>query len=60
MDTQSVLMLVVAAVLVALGASQMSSRRLNRARKQRNRTGMLLIIIGFVIGLIVLVTRVGQ
>ena len=60
MDTQSVLMLIVAAVLVALGASQMSSRRLNRARKQRNRTGMLLIIIGFVIGLIVLVTRVGQ
>jgi uncharacterized membrane protein YfcA len=53
-------MLVLAAVLVALGAAQMTrSRRRNRAQRQRNSTGMLLIIIGLVIGLIVWLSTVG-
>ncbi len=58
METQTVLLLILAAVLVALGVAQMSgSRRLTRTKRQRNRTGMLLIVIGFVVGLIVLITR---
>lgn len=58
METQTVLLLILAGVLIALGVAQMSgSRRLTRAKRQRNRTGMLLIVIGFVVGLIVFITR---
>jgi uncharacterized membrane protein YfcA len=55
MSTQSILLLVVAAVLVTLGITQISrSRRRNRAQRQRNQIGMLLILIGVVIGFITL------
>jgi uncharacterized membrane protein YfcA len=55
MSAQSILLLVVAAVLVTLGITQISrSRRRNRAQRQRNQIGMLLILIGVVIGFITL------
>ena len=58
MALQNILLLMLAAVLVALGITQIArSRRRNRAQRQRNNTGMLLIVIGFVVGLIVLITR---
>jgi hypothetical protein len=59
MTLQSTLMLVLAGVLVALGVAQLTrSRRRNRAQRQRNGTGMLLIVIGVVIGLIVWLSMV--
>ena len=60
MALQNILLLMLAAVLVALGITQLArSRRRNRAQRQRNNTGMLLIVIGFVVGLIVTVGWLG-
>jgi uncharacterized membrane protein YfcA len=55
MSLQSILLLIVAAVLIALGVAQMTrSKRRNRAQRQRNQIGTLLILVGLVIGFIVL------
>lgn len=57
MDLQSALLLMVAAVLVAVGLTRITrSRRRNKAQRQRNRFGYVLILIGAVIGFIVLAT----
>jgi high-affinity Fe2+/Pb2+ permease len=54
-DAQSVLLLLVAAVLVAVGFTQFSrARKQNRAQRQRNRMGSVLIVVGVIVGLIAL------
>jgi high-affinity Fe2+/Pb2+ permease len=54
-DAQSVLLLLVAAVLVAVGFTQFSrARKQNLAQRQRNRMGSVLIVVGVIVGLIAL------
>jgi uncharacterized membrane protein YfcA len=60
MALQNILLLMLAAVLVTIGITQLTrSGRRNRAQRQRSRTGMLLIVIGFVVGLIVSIGWLG-
>jgi hypothetical protein len=57
MDIQSALFLLVAIVLIISGVVQLGrSRRRNRAQHQRNRTGVLLILIGGVLLMILVAT----
>ncbi len=53
MELQTSLLLIVAAVLVTIGVTRLAqSRRRNRASRERNRMGYVLIAIGAMIGFI--------
>jgi uncharacterized membrane protein YfcA len=53
---QTTLLLLVAAVLITIGVTQMArSRRRNRAQRQRNQIAALLIVIGALMGFIAFV-----
>ena len=60
MALQTALLLIVAAVLITVGVLDMGrSRRRNRAQRERNRIGAILIAVGALVGFIGLLGLTG-